>query len=398
MSEAEVLIEVDGLWKKYARTTSKAIKYGVRDALAAAVGKQDGSKLRDGEFWSLRDISLEVKRGETLGVCGHNGAGKTTLLKALGGLLRPDRGTVKISGQVAWLVDIGAGLNPKLTGWENTVLRAEMAGFKTGHAEVKRKLRHELDEFTELGDFLDTPVGHYSSGMKAKVGFSIATMVQPDVLIIDETLAVGDLSFRMKCYDRISEISRNAAVLFVSHGMNHVARICSKGCYLEAGEVLQLGDVDETIRLYNDAMSKGAKKSAGFNADHLVISSVNGGSEPLAEISEGGHLQIRFQGSVSEYPSNVQAVLRDASGTAVALSSETTCTSPGTYELRVSNILLRPGNYELSLTSRTSDGRHLAVSDGRLLSIRGQQGQTIAYCPRANIIRLDQAEATKENQ
>jgi lipopolysaccharide transport system ATP-binding protein len=398
MSDAEILIEVDGLWKKYARTTGESIKYGVRDALAAALGKQDGSRLRNGEFWSLRDVSLTVRRGETLGVCGHNGAGKTTLLKALGGLLRPDRGTVSISGQVAWLVDIGAGLNPKLTGWENTVLRAEMSGVKTGGSKVKESLRRELDEFTELGEFLDAPVGHYSSGMKAKVGFAIATMTRPDVLIIDETLAVGDLSFRMKCYDRISEISRDAAVLFVSHGMNHVARICSKGCYLEAGKVLQHGDINETIRLYNDAMSKGAKKSSGFNPDQLEISALNDDEGTHAEINERNDIRIRFRNGVSEFPSNVQAIMRDASGTAVALSSETTCSAPGSYEITVKDILLRPGNYELSLTSRTPDGRHLAISDGRHLSIKGHQGQTIAYCPRADIIRLDEPKKTKEDR
>lgn len=386
----EKLIEVDGLWKKYARNSGDAMRYGVSDAIAAALGRDGSKDLRKGEFWSLSDVSLTVARGEALGVCGHNGAGKTTLLKTLGGLLRPDRGTVRVSGRIAWLVDIGAGLNPKLSGWENARLRSDMAGVGPGLEAMRR----DLDEFTEMGEFLDTPVGYYSSGMKAKLGFAIATMTRPDVLIVDETLAVGDLSFRMKCYDRISDICEDAAVLFVSHGMPHVARICTKGCFLEGGKVLQFGNVDETIRLYNSTMSKGAKRSSGFNAESLRISSVNSEPEATPVISEGEGVSIRFQNALNSDDSIIQTVIRDVSGSAVALSKGLQCGRSGEFEMTTPELHLRPGTYETSLIAKSSNGRHLAVSAGREIIIEGTQGANISYAPHAELKPVNRKQPT----
>ncbi len=190
--------------------------------------------LRPDEFWALQDINFEVRRGECLGLIGHNGAGKSTLLKILNGLIRPDTGRVTMRGRVGALIELSAGFNPILTGRENIFNQAALLGFST--KEIREKYDAIVD-FSELEEFLEMPVQNYSSGMKVKLGFAVSSQLEPDILLIDEVLAVGDLGFRYKCLNKIGELLRSCAVVFVSHSMTQIMRVSSSIMMLQSGAV-----------------------------------------------------------------------------------------------------------------------------------------------------------------
>jgi lipopolysaccharide transport system ATP-binding protein len=229
----EVLIKAEGVSKKFAKDLKKSLYYGVLDLINGVVRRDLKRKLRKDEFWAVKDLSFEVKRGECLGLIGHNGAGKSTLLKMLNGLISPDEGTITIKGKIGALIELGAGFNPILTGRENIYNNAAIIGFSK--EEIDQNLNHII-AFSELEEFIDMPVKNYSSGMKVRLGFAIASQMEPDVLIIDEVLAVGDLGFRVKCMNRINEMLKNTAVIFVSHAMSQVTSICNKAMLMEHGK------------------------------------------------------------------------------------------------------------------------------------------------------------------
>ncbi len=249
MSE-EVLIKVEGLGKKFCKDLKKSLRYGVQDVTRSLIGKQATQSLRNGEFWALKDINFELKRGECLGLIGHNGAGKSTLLKVLNGLIKPDQGRVVMRGKVSALIELGAGFNPILTGRENIYNNASVLGFS--RKEIEEKIEDIID-FSEIREFIDAPVQSYSSGMKVRLGFAVAAQMEPDVLIIDEVLAVGDLGFRTKCYKRINEMLQHSAVILVSHAMNQVSRACTQVLLMDKGTVQFQGkDISNGIDLYLD--------------------------------------------------------------------------------------------------------------------------------------------------
>lgn len=246
--EQEVLVKVEGLSKKFCKSLKKSLRYGVQDLLGSVVGKQRTRTLRADEFWALRDINFELRRGECLGLIGHNGAGKSTLLKILNGLINPDEGKVMLKGRVSALIELGAGFNPILSGRENIYNNGAVLGFSK--QEIKDKLE-AIIEFAELQEFIDMPVQNYSSGMKVRLGFAVAAQMEPDVLIIDEVLAVGDLGFVLKCFKRIDAILPQTAILFVSHNMPVVSRICNKVLLLDKGvEKFKGEDVGKGIDSY----------------------------------------------------------------------------------------------------------------------------------------------------
>ncbi|TDY11767.1 ABC transporter ATP-binding protein [Meridianimaribacter flavus] len=232
----EVLVKVEGLSKKFCKDLKTSLWYGVKDLLSGIRGSQEESQLRAKEFWAVKDINFELRRGECLGLIGHNGAGKSTLLKILNGLINPDAGKVTIRGRVGALIELGAGFNPILTGRENIYNNGAVLGFS--RKEIDSKLE-AIIAFAELDEFIDMPVQHYSSGMKVRLGFAVAAQMEPDVLIIDEVLAVGDVGFRMKCLTRIGELLKTTAVIFVSHTMPQVARIANKIILLKHGESIE---------------------------------------------------------------------------------------------------------------------------------------------------------------
>ncbi len=206
------------------------------------------------EFWALKDISFTLERGERLGILGLNGAGKSTLLKVIAGVFKPTEGTVTRKGRVVPLLELGAGFDRQYTGRENIYLYGAVLGYSKKYIDSKFD---EIWEFSELGKFIDVPLGNYSSGMKSKLGFSIATATNPDILILDEVLSVGDAKFRKKSEKKIMSLMDNGTtVLFVSHSLEQVQRICNKAMILEHGTLVNIGGIEEVSKQYKEMIDK----------------------------------------------------------------------------------------------------------------------------------------------
>lgn len=206
--------------------------------------------LKYNEFWALKDINFEIKKGERLGVLGLNGSGKSTLLKVVSGVLKPSVGEVKTKGVIAPLLELGAGFSPEYTGRENIYLYGAVLGFTKEFLDEKFD---EIVDFSGLGEFIEVPIKNYSSGMKARLGFSIATVVQPDILILDEVLSVGDKKFRVKSENKVmSMFDSGVTVLFVSHSLEQVKRLCDKAIILDSGRLVAQGSVDKVAKIYKN--------------------------------------------------------------------------------------------------------------------------------------------------
>lgn len=207
-------------------------------------------ELKYKEFWALRDVSLNIEQGDRVGLLGLNGAGKSTLLKIIAGVLKPTQGKVTVKGKIAPLLELGAGFEKEYTGAENIYLYGAVLGYSR---EFIAEKYDEIIEFSELGKFIDVPLKNYSSGMKSRLGFAIATVVEPDVLILDEVLAVGDAKFKKKCEAKIqSMFDKGVTVLFVSHSLPQVQKICNKAILLEKGRIIAQGDIDDVSRIYEE--------------------------------------------------------------------------------------------------------------------------------------------------
>ena len=297
---SDVLIKVDGVSKKFCRSLKKSLWYGIQDLGSELLGKRHGGKgeLRPDEFWAVRDVSFELKRGECLGLIGANGAGKSTLLKVLNGLIKPDKGQVEMTGRVGALIELGAGFNPILSGRENIYVNGSVLGFTK--EEMVRKF-DDIVEFAELDEFIDMPVQNYSSGMKVRLGFAVAAQMEPDVLIVDEVLAVGDVGFRIKCLNKIHKLLDNAAVIFVSHSMPYVARICTHAMVMRKGEsVCCTADVAEGVDYYHQEFSAGERAVVGTGEVKVGAISINGkGFDELPVIPFGMSLSLRMDLAVN---------------------------------------------------------------------------------------------------
>jgi lipopolysaccharide transport system ATP-binding protein len=244
----EVLIKVEGVSKKFCRSLKKSLWYGLKDVAGEVMGRNGNyNQLRPQEFWAVNNVSFELRRGECLGLIGRNGAGKTTLLKMLNGLIKPDRGQIEMRGRVGALIALGAGFNPILTGRENIYVNGSVLGLTKKEIDAKID---EIIDFADIGDFIDTPVQSYSSGMQVRLGFAVATALEPDVLLLDEVLAVGDAAFRNKCYNRIGKMHQRAATIFVSHSMDQISMICNRALVLNRGKCEYNGPVAEGINCY----------------------------------------------------------------------------------------------------------------------------------------------------
>lgn len=207
-------------------------------------------ELRYKDFKALNNISFTLEKGDRLAILGLNGAGKSTLLKVIAGVLKASEGKVTKKGKVVPLLELGAGFDPQYTGSENIYLYGAMLGYSRNFLQKKYK---EIVEFADIGEFIDVPVKNYSSGMRARLGFAIATMVEPDILILDEVLAVGDAKFRKKCEDKIMDMfSKGITVLFVSHSEWQVKTLCTKAIILEKGQLTASGTLDEVLPLYHN--------------------------------------------------------------------------------------------------------------------------------------------------
>ena len=245
----DAALRLDGVYKKFRKGE---LYDSLRDLIPALAARMLRGPSREAlaprEFWALQDITFSVPRGEAFGIIGSNGAGKSTILKVLSGIMRPTRGTLHVEGRLSALIEVSAGFHPDLTGRENIYLNGTILGMT--RAEIKRRF-DAIVAFSELEEFLDTPVKRYSSGMFARLGFAVAAHVEPDILIVDEVLSVGDYLFQQKCFQRMNEVmSGGATVVFVSHNLRAVSLLCERSLLLERGRVVTMGPSHEVIKAY----------------------------------------------------------------------------------------------------------------------------------------------------
>jgi lipopolysaccharide transport system ATP-binding protein len=276
------IIKTDNLYKKYCLDLKTSLKYGVVDLCKELINSDTEKQLRNKEFWALEDISISVDKGECIGLIGENGAGKSTLLKILNGLIKPDKGRVEIRGKVGALIELGAGFLPVLTGRENIFMNASILGISKSN--IKKKL-DEIIDFSGVEKFIDAPVQSYSTGMKIRLGFSIALQMSPDVLLVDEALAVGDLSFRMKSLRKLRELIEDGlSIIFVSHNLEQVKNVCNRACWVEQGKLIMEGNVTDVCTQYEKQNL--SRLSTSPNASEVAGSTIFKDSLNRAEIIE----------------------------------------------------------------------------------------------------------------
>ena len=234
-----------------------------------------GKKLKKDEFWALKDINFELHEGERIGILGLNGAGKSTLLKVIAGVFKPTEGKVVRNGKIVPLLELGAGFDKNYTGRENIYLYGSVLGYSRKYMDEKY---NQIVKFSGLGEFIDVPIKNYSSGMRSKLGFAIATIAEPEILILDEVLSVGDRKFRRKSERRILKMMENGtAVLFVSHSLAQVQRICNKAMILDHGQMIAFGDVDEIVELYTQMTEEpNETNSTRGGEDELAVTEKTG--------------------------------------------------------------------------------------------------------------------------
>ena len=316
-SDSDVLIKVDNVSKKFCRDFKKSLWYGLKDTagdILHPTHKPEDSSLRPSEFWANQNISFEVKRGECVGLIGHNGAGKTTLLKMLNGLIKPDTGGIEMRGRIGALIALGAGFNPILTGRENIYINGSILGIHK--KEIDAKLE-EIIDFAEIEEAIDAPVRTYSSGMQVRLGFAVSTFLRPDVLILDEVLAVGDMAFRTKCYKRIGQLQANAATILVSHDMSAITTACNRILYLSNGQGSYHENVQEGVGKYVDEQvahggKGGSESSFSFDAP---VRNAEVGLTP-SKIKSGDEIILEIKMDIASQISNVQirCVVTDVAG------------------------------------------------------------------------------------
>jgi lipopolysaccharide transport system ATP-binding protein len=331
------------------------------------------------DFWALKNVSFEVKRGEVVGIIGRNGAGKSTLLKILSRITEPTEGRVRIKGRVASLLEVGTGFHPELTGRENIFLNGAILGMS--RAEIRNKF-DEIVAFAEVEKFLDTPVKHYSSGMYVRLAFAVAAHLEPEILIVDEVLAVGDAEFQKKCLGKMESVSRKEGrtVLFVSHNMGVMQMLCTRIAYLAQGKVRAIGKVDEQIGLYfqdikrqENSIEKSVPLGASLELRHLVFSPrsvVTGNEIPF---------ELELFSPTSARVSDLALLIYSVYGTRVAVMDlrhhgEPYLIKSGARSLRgrVRSLPLVEGDYHVGLYVKTAD-YHDNVLDLTTITVTNHQ-------------------------
>lgn len=258
-----IVIKAENVSKKYCKDLKGSMIYGIEDIGRNLVGLNSRSnQLRKNEFYAVNDVSFEVKRGETLGIIGPNGSGKTTMLKMLNGIFWPDKGKITVKGKVGALIAVGAGFHPQLSGRENVYINGAILGMSK--REIDKKFDAIVD-FSEIGEFLDAPVKHYSSGMYVRLGFAIAVHSESEILLIDEILSVGDINFRSKCTDKMKELDKKGVTkIFISHNLDSVQTLCDQTIYLLKGKVHYQGDTLDVINKFKNDVMSGKEVSQGI--------------------------------------------------------------------------------------------------------------------------------------
>ena len=338
----------------------------MRDMGRELLGKDFGGTgdLRQGEFWAVRDVSFDLQRGQCLGLIGKNGAGKTTLLRMLNGLIRPDHGRIEMRGVVGAMIALGAGMNGVLTGRENAYCMAALRGMSKKEADKKID---EIIEFAEIEESIDAPMQSYSSGMQVRLNFAIASALDPDILLLDEVLAVGDAAFRDKCYHRVARLRRQCAVIFVSHNMEQIARTSTHSLVIDHGEPIFFGNVDEGIRVYEDKNLNAAMDQA--NADAFlsvyppILSFVARLKRDKLQSGEPLDIELEFVSEASMQDFSIKVLFYNSRG-AFAADGCVTSGEAGisihegknVFTVRVSSVPLKNGVYTVAFNLMDSIG------------------------------------------
>jgi lipopolysaccharide transport system ATP-binding protein len=386
MSLTATVIYGEGLGKRYRRGLPG--DPGLRHALEKFVRSPLSvfRRPKDEMFWALKDVSLAVRQGEVLGLIGRNGAGKTTLLKILSRIIRPTAGWAEIHGRVGSLLEVGTGFHPELTGRENTFLSGAILGMSK--REIERKF-DEIVAFAELKKFIDTPVKHYSSGMYVRLAFAVAAHLEPEILLVDEVLAVGDINFQKKCLGKMSDVARaGRTVVLVSHQLNQIRRLCHRVVWIDDGSVRQDGATHEVVSAYESAMARGDSNG------HLEVR-VWGTRvrflrwEISAPRGDNPHILTEIASTTIEFTVEVnEAIRKGHHGIALydqyrqlvwASSTDNVELSPGTHHLCHTFPMLpvRPGPYNW-LVSLYEDGHELdswEAAPGMVVATEGHQHQ-----------------------
>ena len=392
---SELAIQARGLGKRY---------------LLGERGRTPGRRNRE-EIWALRDVAFEVERGSAVGVVGHNGAGKTTLLKILSRITAPTTGEVRITGQVGALLEVGTGFHPELSGRDNVYLNGAILGM--GRREIKEKF-DEIVAFAEVERFIDTPVKRYSSGMYVRLAFAVAAHLEPDILIVDEVLAVGDASFQRKCLGKMGEVSHEGrTVLFVSHNMAAVRSLTSRALWLDRGRVAADGptgdivssylasSIDEEVSGVVDLSENSSRRTVGkWTAGRVRFTSVSllgPDDEPWLAFGEGAPLRVDMRFDVREPVRFLELYVRVKSTEGQRLFSSfggqlESVVEPGSYRTicEIADNPLRPGKYVIELVARAADPEDIvptavvfAVEAGHL------EEENMRYVTRADgIVRV----------
>lgn len=371
---SEPAIEAVGLSKKF------RIRSEVRHSFKERFTRGRAPAHRD--FWALRDATFSVPRGSSLAIIGHNGSGKSTALKVLTGIYRPTSGSVSVNGRVAALLEVGAGFHPELTGRENIRLNGTILGF-TGR-EMDRMM-DEIIDFADIGDFIDNPIKHYSSGMHVRLGFAVSVMVRPEILIVDEVIAVGDEEFQRKCFDHMHGLRRDGTTMvLVSHSMAQVQQLCDEAVWLEHGVVQDIGPTRSVATAYLDRVNQTEADRAAANSREEVAHDRRGSGEirvagvsflgadraPLQRPITGSatiiRLDVRVERPVERVSFGIE--IRNTDGVPVmALESgadDLVSLVPGaaTVDWDMGQFLLAPGQYQLRTFVKV-DGHSLDVDD-----------------------------------
>jgi ABC-type polysaccharide/polyol phosphate transport system ATPase subunit len=365
-------------------------KYRIRheSSVANASWLQKLSSLRRKEdFWALKDVTFDVKRGEALGIIGHNGAGKSTILKLLSRITTPSAGEITINGRLSALIEVGSGFHPELTGRENIYLNGSILGM------LRRGITEKLDsivEFAELQQFIDTPVKRYSSGMYVRLGFSIAAHLEPDILLLDEVLAVGDAAFQQKCLQRISELKQNGTtIVFISHDLRAVQKLCDRVILLKKGKIEADGDPAETIALYQSISQQIAVQARRLGQEptgEAVVTS-------LSFYDEAGNESLSFETgkplkAVLNY--RVHEPLEDVVFEVQFYSQENRLCSFFSSETNPELINLEPGDGSVVFDcSSVGLGQGLYFIDAGIRNRRAPYGIDIDWRRRCVVIRVD---------
>lgn len=395
-------IEIDHVWKQFRLQTQS--RNTLKESLVRAF--KPGSKPQDETFWALQDISFEVERGETFGILGNNGSGKSTLLKMITGISKPTKGRVAVNGRLSALLELGAGFHPDFSGRENIFLNGAILGL------TRKELEKHFDSivaFSELERFIDNPVKTYSSGMYMRLAFSIAIHVDPDILVIDEVLAVGDAAFQQKCHDQILRFKHSGkTIVFVSHSLSVVKEICQRAAWIDRGILRALGNTDTVLDFYGQQISDSVERqkaeverilpSGRANIRNLRVLDQSGAERSMLDGGDPASVVFDLDTDLAPSELDILARLNRSDGACcydqrIPLASLADVAGAGRVTLFIPELRVNHGTYniQVSLVGSGQDApleekffNFAVASDDRGLGIAGL-GATASWMPSASV-------------